>query len=94
MAEFCIDVLDRKLTEAGIPHQVAFYMGGKILWYPNRQHKICDGVCHTGSYGHEANLIEIMGLLTPEEEMHDDVVGFLTPDEVFERIKKDYESRK
>ena len=47
-----------------------------------------------GTYGAEHDLIEIMGLLTPEEEESgDEVVGHLTAENVFERIKKDYEGR-
>ena len=45
-----------------------------------------------GTYGSEQDLIEIMGLLTPEEEF-DPVVGHLTAENVFERIKKDYYER-
>ena len=46
-----------------------------------------------GMYGSEEDLIEIMGLLTPEES--DDVVaGHLTAKNVFERIKKDYYERR
>lgn len=41
-----------------------------------------------GTYGNEQNLLEIMGLLTPEEEEVDDVCGFLTAENVFERIVK------
>lgn len=46
-----------------------------------------------GTYGAEHDLIEIMGLLTPEEELDDKVVGYLTAKNVFERIKTDYEGR-
>lgn len=41
-----------------------------------------------GSYGREKDLLEIMGLLTPEEQEVDSVVGFLTAENVFERIKR------
>lgn len=36
----------------------------------------------------DGDLIEIMGLLTPEEGGPDDVVGYLTAEEVFQRIKE------
>lgn len=36
----------------------------------------------------DGDLIEIMGLLTPEEEKYDSVVGYLTAEEVFRRIKE------
>ena len=45
-----------------------------------------DAVENKYSYGSEDDLIEIMGLLTPEEEKTDEVVGNLTADEVFARI--------
>ena len=38
--------------------------------------------------GTDYDLIEIMGLLTPEEGGPDDVVGYLTAEEVFQRIKE------
>lgn len=39
------------------------------------------------SYGGDDDLLEIMGLLTEEESQYDDVVGYLTPQEVFNRIE-------
>ncbi|WP_288910959.1 hypothetical protein [uncultured Thomasclavelia sp.] len=41
-----------------------------------------------GSYGREKDLLEIMGLLTPEEQEVDSIVGYLTAENVFERIKR------
>ena len=43
-----------------------------------------------GTYGAEQDLIEIMGLLTPEEAKHDCVVGYLTAENVFKRIQTHY----
>lgn len=40
------------------------------------------------TYGVECDRIEIAGLLTPEEREHDSVAGYLTAEEVFERIMK------
>ena len=45
-----------------------------------------------GSYGREADKLEIMGLLTPEEAERDSVAGWLTADDVFRRIKEHYEN--
>lgn len=39
-----------------------------------------------GSDERDGDLIEIMGLLTPEESEHDSVVGYLTAENVFQRI--------
>lgn len=41
-----------------------------------------------GLRGEQGDSIEIMGLLTPEEEEYDSVVGWLTAEEVFGRIKE------
>lgn len=49
----------------------------------------CSVVCNDCSYGHELGLLEIMGLLTSEEKKFDDVVGYLTAKEVFERIYRE-----
>lgn len=43
-------------------------------------------ICGLGTYGAEEGLLEIMGLLTEEEQENDDVVGYLTAAEVLERI--------
>jgi len=40
-----------------------------------------------GTYGAEEDKLEIMGLLTNEEAEHDSVVGGLTAQDVFSRIK-------
>lgn len=49
-----------------------------------------------GTYGSEQDKLEIMGLLTPWERYHDDniVAGWLTVDNVYKRIKKDWEENK
>lgn len=49
---------------------------------------VCSIIEGYGTYGEENDLLEIMGLLTPEEEQHDSVRGYLTAENVFERIKK------
>lgn len=58
--------------------------------YGNKIVSVIQGSC---TYGGTQNKLEIMGLLTPEEEEHDSVVGYLTADEVYERIIKYYGSR-
>jgi len=47
-----------------------------------------DVVEHDGSYGRDADLLEIMGLLTEKELKSDSVKGYLTAENVFARIKK------
>lgn len=48
-----------------------------------------------GAYGYEKDKLEIMGLLTPWERFEGNtVVGWLTAENVFKRIKKDWEENK
>lgn len=58
--------------------------------YPAYQIRIdvlVDVVEHYGSYGAEKDLLEIMGGLTAEERGRDGVLGWLTAEEVFKRVK-------
>ena len=41
-----------------------------------------DAICHSGSYGHEKGLIEVMGL----PQCEDDVIGYLTAEEVLKMV--------
>ena len=48
-----------------------------------------------GTHGAEQDKLEIMGLLTPWERFEGNtVVGWLTAENVFKRIKKDWEEHK
>ena len=65
--------------------------------YPCTYHegeRECSVVQGYGTYGANQNLLEIMGLLTPEEAEQDSVCGCLTAENVFERIKTHYEGAK
>lgn len=84
-------VLEVELYKAGIPHTFEPYMCGWRIGYPNDEKTVCSAIEHNGSYGREDDKIEIMGLLTDEESKYDGVVGWLTAEEVFNRIKKHYE---
>lgn len=48
-----------------------------------------------GTHGSEQDKLEIMGLLTPWERYNhgDSVIGWLTAENVFKRIKKDWEEK-
>ena len=97
-----IIALDRILTAMKIPHSFEKFMDGWQILYPTKKRKDENGVTfpvisvieHCGSYGHEKDLLEIMGLLTPEEEQCDSVAGGLTADNVYYRIKKHWEKLK
>lgn len=54
----------------------------------NNEKRIISIVQGYGTYGEEDDLLEIMGLLTEEEEKIDDVTGYLTAEDVFNRIVK------
>ena len=43
-----------------------------------------DAICHSGSYGHEQGLLEVMG--TVAREVEDDVEGWLTAEEILQRL--------
>ena len=71
------------LMKRNIPFSfVAFMNGGKIDW------ETCDAICHDGSYGKEAGLLEIMGELVDKTKTMDTVEGCLTAEEILNRIDK------
>ena len=73
------DKLVKSLTEKGVEFDY---------------HRCCDGVqvrcdewdavCHSGSYGHEQGLLEIMGTIVRPVKY--DVEGWLTADEILQRL--------
>lgn len=62
----------------GERHQIVAYKedGVDVDW---------DVICHYGSYGYEEGLLELMGSLLVG---HNDVEGYLTADDIIERIEK------
>lgn len=63
--------------------------------YPDRYlsgKRVCSVIEGYGTYGNEQDRLEIMGLLTSEEQEYDSVLGYLTAEEVFARIKEHYDS--
>lgn len=86
--------LDAMLTEKGIPHTLNKFCDGWQVIYPeDGEKRVMDAIEHFGSYGNEQDLLEIMGLLTPEEEEQDSVLGHLTAEEVCSRIEKHWEDK-
>ena len=87
--------LDKMLTDANISHSLDRYFDGWQIIYPeDGEKRVMDAIEHFGSYGNEADKLEIMGLLTPEEEEEelDCVLGHLTAQEVFDRINAHYQA--
>jgi hypothetical protein len=58
----------------------------QIVVFDPKEVQLWDVICHYGSYGADQGLLEIMGDIVEEGE--GDVVGFLTADEVIERIER------
>lgn len=102
-----IHKLAEMLNQANIPFEITKRFGGFELpvdglfadygyqiGYPQLPQTgdfVCSVIEEFGTYGFEENKLEIMGLLTDEESKFDDVVGHLTAEDVFQRIKNHYE---
>ncbi len=84
--------LDRMLTEEKIPHTLTRSFDGWQVCYPeySPQARVCDAIEHFGSYGNDIDKLELMGLLTDDERECDGVVGNLTAENIFNRIKAHY----
>ena len=86
--------LEAMLKENNIPYEKREILNGWQICYPSLIKRVCSVIEHDGSYGREEDRLEIMGLLTAEEEKYDSVVGHLTAEDVLSRIKKDFEDNK
>lgn len=76
-----LNKLANGLIERGIEFTfTAFMNGGKIDW------GTCDAICHDGSYGKKTGLLEIMGDLVDETKTMDTVEGWLTAEDILNRI--------
>ena len=67
--------------------------GWQVIVYKENGDRLVSAIEGYGSYGYglhgeQGDLIEIMGLLTPEEREFDSVAGFLTAEDVFARIER------
>ena len=88
--------LHEMLEENDIPHVIRRWMDGWMVCYPVArplENCVMDAIEMTGSYGAGEDKLEIQGLLTPEEEERDSVAGYLTAENVFERIKKHWDTQ-
>ena len=84
--------LVKLLAKADIPFEIFPFSIEKLtatfqVCYPNKEDCVCDAICHKYSYGYDQGLLEIMGL---SEDPCDDVEGWLTAEQVFERIRNHY----
>ena len=67
------------LRDRGIGFKVTSFLDGIQIVVGNGD---WDAICHSGSYGHENGLIEIMGL----PQCQGDVVGWLTANDVLKMV--------
>lgn len=87
--------LSEMLTRAGIGHVVETLFDGWHIVYGTEHGTVCSVIEHRFSYGQEADRLEIKGLLDEHElVIFGDVVGWLTAEDVFERIKAHHEGRR
>lgn len=78
--------LHEMLNKADIPHDFEESFGGYHICYNQYKQTVCSVIEHDYSYGSSSDRLEIMGLLTPAESINDSVAGYLTADDVFNRI--------
>lgn len=97
------EFLDRTPPTGWPDHRVKW--GYQVIVYHPDGEPMISAAEGAGSYGFggwdhgmfgtdekDGDLIEIMGLLTPEEEKNNSVAGYLTAEEVFSRIQKEVET--
>ena len=82
--------LESMLLAANIPYEARDCWDGRQVCYPCIAYCVSDAACHSGSYGHEKGLLEVMGLVD-ESEVGDSVEGWLTAEEVFAKWKAHHE---
>ena len=82
---------DKSLKEE-LPDLMEHYQ----ICYPSRRNMKISVIEGFGTFGREQDRLEIMGGVTPYEQFHhgDSPIGFLTAENVFKRIKKDWEEHK
>jgi hypothetical protein len=88
-----MEKLINKLAKADIPYELRVLYDTIQVWYPSVKNNVADVVCHEWSMGNKDGLLEIMGLVD-ETKTGDVVEGYLTADEIFERIAKHYRTHK
>lgn len=87
-------LLKEMLEKEEIPFDFDELFGGYIIAYPTKEDCVCSVIEHDYSYGASKDLLEIRGLLTQDEERYNDVVGYLTSRNVYNRIKKHWDKHK
>lgn len=82
----------REIAPDLIEHYQICYPKGSFIHCENRWISVIEGF---GTYGAEKDKLEIMGGLTSKEKREEgDVIGWLTADDVHQRIKNHWEEHK
>lgn len=94
-----LDILTQYLKDHNIPFErydcskedfevndeCTFYIDRHQICVPNQQYILWDVICHEGSYGYRDGLLEAYGDIV---EVDDVVEGYLTAQNIIERIEK------
>lgn len=91
-AKIPFEFADRNPLGTAVRWAEKWQIGYPVL--PPNDENICSVIEGMGTYGQEQDLLEIMGLLSDEEREDDSVKGYLTAEDVFNRIKTHYENLK
>lgn len=82
----------REIAPDLIEHYQICYPKGSFIHCENRWISVIEGFC---TYGAEKDKLEIMGGLTSKEKREEgDVIGWLTADDVYQRIKNHWKEHK
>lgn len=94
-----LDILAQYLKKRNIPFErydydkiftldddYTFHLDRHQICVPNQKYPLWDAICQQGSYGYEDGLLEIYGDIV--ETGGDVVEGYLTAQDVIERIEK------
>lgn len=94
-----LDILTQYLKDHNIPFErydcskedfeindeYTFYIDRHQICVPNQQYILWDVICQEGSYGYRDGLLEAFGDIV---EVDDTVEGYLTAQDIIERIEK------
>lgn len=83
--------LAEMLKNAEIPYELVYnyFTNSNMLMYPSQKDRVADAIYFYGSYGYEQGLLEVGGKIV---KIDDEVEGYVSAEEVFQRIKKLWES--
>ena len=88
-----IHKLHELLVTSAIPHTMKrLYDGWQIIYHYQKSYKkVCSVSEYFGSFGNDQDLLELHGLFTSQEKQaFIQSVGYLTAEEVFDRINSHY----